>query len=160
MGLRRVNTQIIQYVFRALYDSVDLEEAIRLILQIVGRQFDVSRVYIFENQPDGLHTDNTFEWCNDGIQPEMSRLQCVSYEVDAPGYIDNFNEKGIFFCPDVSRLEQRQRRLLEGQNIKSTVQCAFYDSGRLEGFIGFDECRRNRIWTGEQIDARSFNNHA
>ena len=43
MGLRRVNTQIIQYVFRALYDSVDLEEAIRLILQIVGRQFDVSR---------------------------------------------------------------------------------------------------------------------
>lgn len=156
MGLRRVNTQIIQYVFRALYDSVDLEEAIRLILQIVGRQFDVSRVYIFENQPDGLHTDNTFEWCNDGIQPEMSRLQCVSYEVDAPGYIDNFNEKGIFFCPDVSRLEQRQRRLLEGQNIKSTVQCAFYDSGRLEGFIGFDECRRNRIWTGEQIDALSF----
>lgn len=156
IGLRRVNTQIIQYVFRALYDSVNLEEAIRLILQIIGRQFGVSRVYIFENQPDGIHTDNTFEWCNDGIRPEMDYLQNVSFEEDVPGYTQNFNEKGIFFCQDISRLEEKVRLLLESQHIKSTLQCAFYDSGILTGFVGFDECRRNRLWTGEQIEALSF----
>ena len=155
-GLRRVNSQIIQYVFRALYDSTNLEEAIQLILQIVGRQFDVSRVYIFENRPDGIHTDNTFEWCNDGIEPEIDHLQSVSYEADAPGYAENFDENGVFFCPDVSLLGEKQRSLMERQNIKSILQCAIFDNGDLAGFMGFDECRRNRIWSEEQIDALSF----
>ena len=86
----------------------------------------------------------------------MDHLQNVSFEEDAPGYTQNFNEKGIFFCPDISRLEEKVRLLLESQHIKSTLQCAFYDSGILTGFVGFDECRRNRLWTEEQIEALSF----
>lgn len=155
-GLSKVNQQIIQYVFRALYDSVNLEEAIRLIMQIIGRQFDVSRVYIFEDRPDGLVTDNTFEWCNEGVEPEIDVLQNLSYESDIPGYTGNFDENGIFFCPDVRLLEKRQRELLEVQGVKSILQCGIYDNGRFVGFMGFDECRQNRQWRAVQIDALSF----
>ena len=41
-------------VFQLLYDARDLDYASDLILEIVGKRFDVSRAYIFENSEDGL----------------------------------------------------------------------------------------------------------
>ena len=35
----------------------------------------MSRVYIFEDSEDGTYCDNTFEWCNDGIVPQIDQLQ-------------------------------------------------------------------------------------
>ena len=66
----------------------------------MGLQFNVSRVYIFEDSPDGLFMSNTFEWCNQGISPQIDNLQHMSYEEDAPGYRDNFDKDGIFLCMD------------------------------------------------------------
>ena len=71
-----------QYTFRMLYDSVDIKTAINQILEIVGRAYDVSRVYIFENSEDNLHCNNTFEWCNEGVTPEINNLQHLSYTED------------------------------------------------------------------------------
>ena len=36
-------------MFKALYESTDLREAINTILKIIGLQFNVSRAYIFED---------------------------------------------------------------------------------------------------------------
>ena len=66
-----------------------MECAIQLILEIVGKRFDVSRAYIFENSSDGKYCDNTYEWCNEGIAPEKDNLQHYPYE-DVTGYKDLF----------------------------------------------------------------------
>ncbi|WP_343208073.1 diguanylate cyclase domain-containing protein [Anaerolentibacter hominis] len=154
MGL---NNKLVEYVFRILYKSIDLDAAIHSIFEIIGTQFDVSRVYIFENSEDDLTCSNTFEWCHEGIAPEMSNLQNVSYESDLGGnYIENFNEDGIFYCRDIRHLSKAQYEILAAQNIKSVLQCAIRDNGRMKGFVGFDECLTNRFWTQEQIDTLSF----
>lgn len=77
--------KVIHYVFKVLYESEDTRQAINTILKIVGLQFNVSRVYIFEDSPDGLFMSNTFEWCNQGISPQIDNLQDMSYEEDAAG---------------------------------------------------------------------------
>ncbi len=152
-----VNSQLVEYVFRILYKSIDIESAVHPILEIVGRQFDVSRVYIFENSEDDTHCTNTFEWCNDGVAPEIQNLSHVSYETDLGGiYLDNFDENGIFYCRDVASLPKDQFDILAPQGIKSLLQCAIRDNGRFKGYVGFDECRNNRFWTQEQIAALSF----
>ena len=61
---------LVNYVFQILYDTEDTDEAIRLLLEIIGKRFDVSRAYIFENTDDGKYCDNTYEWCSEGILPE------------------------------------------------------------------------------------------
>lgn len=154
---KSLNSTLIEYVFRILYKSMDIEIAAEAIIEIVGRQFDVSRVYIFENTEDDAHCCNTFEWCNEGIKPEKENLQCVSYKEDLGGnYLDNFDNEGIFYCRDITKLPDKQRQLFGKQGIKSLLQCAVRDNGICKGFVGFDECRVNRFWTKEQISALTF----
>lgn len=155
-GMGKVNQQIVRYVFRALYESGDLDKAVNEILKIVGTQFDVSRAYIFENQPDGLRMDNTFEWCNTGVEPEIGNLKNLCCERGALGNVGDFDQDGVFFCPDVDQVGEPHRTFLQAQGIRSMLQCAIRDNGCITGFVGFDECRKNRIWTEEQIETLSF----
>lgn len=62
--------QLTEYVFQTLYHAESIEQAIPLILEVVGCQFDVSRAYVFENSEDGCFCSNTFEWCNVGISSQ------------------------------------------------------------------------------------------
>ena len=143
---------LIHYVFHRLYQSGDLAKTINGILGVIGKQTNVSRVYIFENDEENKYCSNTFEWCNAGISPEIENLQFVSYETDIPGYEKNFDERGIFYCPDVRELPKEQYEILEPQGIKSMLQCAIRDNGVFRGYVGFDENVENRLWTKDQIE--------
>ena len=94
---KSLSDRLTEYIFRIIYKSNDLSTAVNLILELIGKQFNVSRAYIFENTEDGLYCNNTFEWCNIGIKPGIDHLQNVSYQKDLGGnYYDNFDENGIF----------------------------------------------------------------
>ena len=141
-----------RYVFRILYHYEHLDEAVNLVLEIVGKQFDVSRSYIFENTRDGSHGFNTYEWCNEGISSEMKQLQNVNYK-ELGDYEALFQEDHIFYCRDIQSLSPTLVELFESQGIHSTLQCAFYDNGIFRGFIGFDECTGSRFWTREEVSS-------
>lgn len=148
---------LIMRIFSLLYSGTDLNACINQALRFVGENFDVSRVYIFEDSEDGAYCSNTFEWCAKGVAPEIDMLQNVSYEEDLGGhYRENMNDEGIFYCRDISELDEPTRAILEPQGIKSMLQCAILDNGEFKGFVGFDECRENRFWTQEQIDSLVF----
>ena len=147
---------LVPQTFRLLYESQDIEVAVNAILKMAGQKYNVSRVYIFEDSKDGLWTKNTFEWCNEGVEPEMASLQHVDYTELGEAYQGNFNENGIFYCQDVSKLPPKQYELLASQGIRSVLQCAVRDNGRFAGFVGFDDCALPRIWTQDQIDALTF----
>lgn len=147
---------LIHYVFHRLYQSGDVIGTIDALLGIIGKQMNVSRVYIFENDAENTYCRNTFEWCNAGISPEIQNLQNISYETDIPGYEDNFDERGIFYCPDVRELPKEQYEILEPQGIKSMLQCAIRDNGQFRGYVGFDENVEQRLWTKDQIETLSF----
>lgn len=152
-----LNTKLVEYIFKILYKSIDVEAAVSAILEIVGRQFNVSRAYIFENTEDDRYCSNTFEWCNADVKEEIDNLKHVSYEADLGGnYVANFNEDGIFYCRDILELPKKQKDILEPQGIKSMLQCAITDNGEFKGYVGFDECRMNRFWTQEQITTLIF----
>lgn len=150
MDQKLADQNLTGYVLDILSRSHSMEKSINQLLEIVGRQVDVSRVYIFEDDEDGSISSNTFEWCKEGIQPEKENLQSIDMD-SLDHYYDNFSEEGIFFCRDVSTLLTHQRMLLESQGIKSVLQCRIMDQGKPRGFIGFDECTENRYWTGSQI---------
>lgn len=148
---------IIQQVYKMLYEAEDPKTAIHSILEMVGRKYNVSRAYIFENSEDGTYCTNTFEWCNEGIEAQIDNLQHVVLS----SYMDTdfqelFNENGIFYCPDISVLPSGLYRLLESQGILSMLQCAILNGGKITGYMGFDECSEKRIWTQAQIDSLSF----
>jgi len=151
-----LDTAVIQSAFRRLYSSDDVAPAINEILNHIGRQTNVSRVYIFENSLDDKYCNNTYEWCNTGVTPEIDNLQNISYETDIPGYEDNFDEHGIYYCPDVREMPPAAFEIVDAQGIKSMLQYAIREGGKFRGYIGLDDCNTYRMWTKEQIDILSY----
>ncbi|MSC84448.1 diguanylate cyclase [Eubacterium sp. am_0171] len=147
---------IVPESFQKLYESGDIEEAVRSILEMVGMRYNVSRVYIFENSVDGTRCTNTFEWCNEGIEPEIGGLRNIEYKHLGCEYQNNFDENGIFYCQDISDFSKKKHPFLYKRNIRSMLQCAVSDEGRFAGFVGFDDCLAMRLWTRNQIDALKF----
>lgn len=141
---------LVNYVFQILYDTCDIDNAVDAILEIVGRRFDVSRAYVFENSADGTYTTNTYEWCNEGIAPQKEFLQHYSWD-NVKDYPELFRDNAIFYCRDIHALTPDQTRLFESQGIRSTLQCALQDGKALRGFVGFDECTGLRMWNKEEI---------
>ena len=146
---------LVNYVFQILYDTSDLEWSIQLVLEIVGKRFDVSRAYIFENTDDGKYANNTYEWCNDGIEPQKEELQRVPYE-GLEGYEELFRDGSVFYCRDIRSLKPVQVALFERQGIRSTLQCAIREEEVFRGFVGFDECTGVRMWTKEEVGMLSL----
>ena len=144
--------QLTEYVFQTLYHAESIEQAIPLILDVIGCQFGVSRAYVFENSEDGCSCSNTFEWCNVGISSQKEKLQNIAY-ASLDNYMDNFDENGVFFCQDIENTPQSQRTLLRELGIYSLLQCAMCYDGLFAGFVGFDECTGHRLWTDEEIHA-------
>lgn len=150
-----VNNRLVEYIFHTLYASGNTELAIPHILEIIGKQYDVSRSCVFEESDDGCYITNTFEWCAPEISSKKDASRIARYS-DNGDYYENFDQNGIFYCRDVRQLGLYHRELAEKQGIKSMLQCAICDNGVQKGFIGFDECRNHRLWNSEQIETLSF----
>ena len=144
-------------VFSSLYGSADINAGIERMLELIGKTYDVSRMYIFENSEDGEYVSNTFEWCGEGVSAEKDTLQRLSYKDDIGGHFrDDMVNDGIFYCHDINELEDKQRDIMTRLNVRSVLMCAIVDNGVYKGFVGFAECRNNRFWTQDQIDALVF----
>ncbi len=69
--------EVLANILNEAYRAKDAPETIKTVLALAGRHFDVSRVYVIENGP-GNTFSNTYEWCNDGVEPMLDLLQNLS----------------------------------------------------------------------------------
>jgi len=129
----------------------EFEDKINQVLHKIGTHSGVSRVYIFEDSPDGLLTNNTFEWCNEKITPQKDELQNLPYTL-IPSWKKFFFDKGLVYSENISELPDDLREILEPQEIKSIVVYPLYVHGLYFGFIGFDECLRNKHWSKLELE--------
>lgn len=143
--------QLTHYIFKCLYEEENTDQAINHVLEMVGRQLDVSRAYIFENMEDGHTCSNTYEWCKEGISPQIENLQNLNYQ-EFGNYDELFDDTLIFYCRDIHTLNAEQKQLFADQGIHATLQCGFKNGEALGGFVGFDECTGKRLWTQTEVD--------
>lgn len=126
----------------------DLNETINMVLSIVGRHVKVSRVYVFEDVSEEC-TSNTYEWCADAVTPAIGDLQMLrkaDYQYDEivkPG--------GMIITDDTAKLPESDREILAKQGIRAIAILPLFHLDKALGFVGFDDCRRTRHWTRNEI---------
>lgn len=150
---------ITSYVTKILFDTKDVVSALNIIMDMVGKHYNVSRVYIYENNEDNKRCSNTFEWCNDGISHEMDNLQNIDYNTTFEGYLDEYNLEGIFYCDDITKLQENKNslyRTCKRHGVKSLLHCKILENGVMKGFIGYDECTATRIWKTSEVESLAF----
>ncbi|MBN2236501.1 MAG: PAS domain-containing protein [Bacteroidales bacterium] len=129
-----------------------------IILKWIGEHTNVSRTYIFEDNKTGTHTNNTFEWCNYGIESVINDLQEIPYKI-IPSWKNMLLNEGRVFSTDIYTLPEDLLAILEPQNIKSILVYPLYNQKDFYGFVGFDECARNKVWETDEVELLRLLSH-
>ena len=129
------------------YINIDLnkvEETIQLSLKELGEFVEADRAYIFDYDFNDSTTSNTYEWCADGIVPEIDLLQKVPLE-KLPNFVRKHKVGEAFYVADVSKLDEKEsggvKKLLQDQHINSLISFPMMNGDELLGFVGFDSVR-------------------
>lgn len=134
--------------------AYDLDEAIDASLAQMGKTGGADRSYLIVVRPDRKVTDNTHEWCAEGVTPQKENLQGIPLSA-TPWSIARLRAGEIIHLPDVSLMPPEaaaERELLEGQEIRSILAIPLFVAGRFEGFVGFDNVREAAAWRREDLE--------
>jgi len=137
-----------------LSEGTDFSESVNKVLHILGEATDVDRVYVWSIHPSPnpeinpeLHTSQLYEWSL-GAEPQQDLDICTNRPVSEaiPTWIDTFLSGRCInnLVKNMPILEQEQ---LIPQGIISIITAPIIFNGELWGFIGFDDCHSEYIWS-------------
>jgi len=127
------------------------ESAINEALAMAGKHIEADRVYVFDYDHVKRIMNNTYEWCYDGISPEIANLQGVPMDFFLDDWVNPHKRGESVYVFDVFALDPLSSlyQVLVPQGIQSILTIPLSYQGRLMGFVGFDAVRSKREW-GEQ----------
>lgn len=139
-----IQSTIIKCV-HTLHISENMDKAIDELLSIIADFYKADRGYIFEFDDDGVMMHNTYEWCDEGVEPAIELLANVEVKT-IDRWIRYFEERGEFYITslgsEVSE-DSEEYRLLSMQGVDCLMAAPLRMNGRLVGFIGVDNPREN-----------------
>jgi len=147
----RRRQSILIKVLQILQSAGNLDEAINTALSEIGQYAGVSRAYIFEKTADGKAADNTYEWCNENITPEIDNLQGVPIEFMSD-WFEAFDRDEYICVSDIIELSPTAYKQLSLQNIKSLLVLPLITNNVIYGFVGFDECMEYKQWQKKEVE--------
>lgn len=106
---------------------------------VFGKEIGADRIYIFEDSQKENITNNTYEWCADGVKPEIDNLQELSMDVIKWWY-DCFEKGENIIIRDMEEIKEEypdSYKLLRGQNIDRLVVSSFGSDCEIRGFSGW-----------------------
>ena len=123
-----------------LYTGSSVDESINRLLELVAEFYNADRSYIFEFEDDGVIMHNTYEWCKEGVEPEIEMLSTVEISI-IDRWMDFFNKKGEFYINSVNNdlaRDSEEYKILEVQGISSLMAAPLRSGNRTIGFMGVD----------------------
>ncbi|WP_018946478.1 response regulator [Thioalkalivibrio sp. AKL17] len=131
-----------------------VDAAIDRALERTGAFLGADRSYIFRFDESFATMTNTHEWCDEGVTPQLERVQ--STPVDIHAWATSKILKGrTIHLPDIAELpdDLPEKREFEHQNIQSLLNLPLISDQRIYGFLGYDMVAQRHEWTEEQIGA-------
>lgn len=128
------------------------QATINRMLKRLGMATGVSRVYYFQkHEKDGkVYADQTHEWVNEGIEPQIDNAELkdapMTGNVPFARWYTEMNKRLPIYGL-VRNFPQDEREVLASQQIVSIIAVPIFIEKNWHGFIGFDECHTDRMWS-------------
>jgi len=122
-------------------------------IEQIGKVLKVDRLYYFENDIKTNLMSQRFEWVSETDLAEIDNpiFQNIPHEEFADFMQIILSKKPyINLTKDVP--DSNFKDILIDQNIVSILIIPLFDKETFIGFIGFDDCKNERIWTDEEIN--------
>ena len=131
---------VINEALRSALNYHTPDEQINEFIRFFGRHIGSDRIYIFEDCKERHGTDNTYEWCAQGVVPEIGRLQNVNMDIIKWWY-DTFSKGESIIITDIEDIKEEHRMsydMLKAQNVRNVVVCPLRYKDEISGFFGVD----------------------
>lgn len=154
-SLSTLHQLIVEFSSRLIQSGMDeIDAGIDFTLKILGDYAHVDRVYIFDYVAETDLLYNTYEWCAEGIPPEISNLQGIPFSL-VPRWKQKFSRQEHVYIPLVAEIDPQynaEKEILDPQGIQSLLALPMFSGVSFIGFIGFDAVRHTREWSEEHIN--------
>jgi len=133
---------------KELLKNPDYIPAIARCFTFIGEATGVNRVYLFRNDPTERISSQLIEWCSGNTSAQISNpaLQGLSFD-SMPDFFEPL-EQGQSFSALVSEMKDgNTKSILKQQDIRSILVIPVMHHERFWGFVGFDDCETERVWT-------------
>ena len=123
-------------------------EKVQESLAICGEYVRADRVYIFRYDWDKGTCSNTYEWCRQGIAPEIDNLQDYPLSELQP-WVEAHLQGNTICISDVGQLpsEDEIRKMLEPQGVQSIMTLPMMKGEECYGFVGLDSVASRHLYT-------------
>ena len=122
---------------RATYDAL-----IPSLLENIGQITHANRAYIFSiHEEEECYYRNTYEWCQDGVTPQIENLQHVPAAL-IPYWDDTLRRGKAISIWDLETFKDTmpaEYDILHAQDIHGIAALPIFAAGKFVGFIGLDD---------------------
>ncbi|UYO99739.1 ATP-binding protein [Oceanotoga sp. DSM 15011] len=151
-----VITQISNSFIDIPYEKIN--QNIDLSLKKIGKFTKSDRCYIFMFKNKFKILDNTHEWCEKKINPQIQNLKDIPAEI-IPWWVNKVLKREHIYIYDVNKLPDEaelERNLLSEQDIFSLVVVPMIIEDKIIGFLGIDSVKKYNEWSNESIKLLKF----
>ncbi|WP_064197471.1 MULTISPECIES: PAS domain S-box protein [Emticicia] len=133
--------------------SQNIEETLNETFYLIGESTNVDRVFFFENDLAHNRITQKVEWVRAGISSQLNNPETHDLPFsDLKTYADVLLQNKAFH-KRLSQLDNPEIiRRWHVQNIKSILLLPVFIKDKFHGFIGFDDCTQERIWSEDKIN--------
>ncbi len=128
-----------------------IDDEIDHTLKQIGEFADADRSYVFQFSDDHKTVSCTHEWCAEGIEPAIERIQNAPVET-YPWSMEKFLRGDMLIVPRVCDLPPaaiKEKHEFEKQRIQSVLCMPMSIGGKAMGFIGLDSVRDQKMWAAD-----------
>ena len=143
-----------------LLNSLDTLDSISKTLNIMGKAVGADRTYLFTNVDDpelGILASQRFEWNSGSAAPQIDNPEMQNFQLNAYEDFLNFVNAKLPFFKQTKSLKDGSplKEVLESQDILSILMIPIYKNDFFWGYVGFDDCTNERIWSEAEISILS-----
>ncbi|MCM8791934.1 MAG: diguanylate cyclase [Candidatus Omnitrophica bacterium] len=129
------------------------DKVINEALKEIGEFCQVDRSYIFLGYEHGRKVRNTHEWCAEGIEPLIDKLNEIEVK-NFEWFAQKIKNKEVVYISNINQLPKEAdalRKLLKSQGVLSILCVPLIYKGEVIGFLGFDAVRKSKEWSNMDI---------
>ena len=143
---------------RELVATPSWRDAAQGFVDDLGEATGASRCYMFEttvNSEGEQVAYERFEWVAAGITPQIGTpaLQPLSFGERGLTDFANRVSRDEIVTANTCDLSDHERAFFELGDVCSVITVPIFAGAEWWGFIGFDDCRRERVWSAAETDA-------
>ncbi|MBC7523943.1 MAG: PAS domain S-box protein [Flavobacterium sp.] len=136
-----------------LLKAKNIDSICNEILSIIGIATNVDRVHFFVSNEETQTVKLTYEWVLDSLTSQIQNKDLLNFPNENFKELLSILNENKEYSFIVDQLDESiAKKSLQDRKIISLLRLPIFVKNNFYGFIGFDDCKNERIWTDDEIN--------